>query len=176
MSAYLSNLLGAVSLAAADRISAAAQAAAGMEGQAPGALVLLGMAPRMTIKRLAERLGLSHAGAVRLAQRLEEAQLAKREASDDQREVRLLLTRKGAASVERINAARATALDKAVSALASSQRAALEPILAALMARLTEDETAAYSNCRLCDVETCRARGCPLEAWERSPRAGGPSP
>src|SRR5262245_17019623 len=92
---YLANLLGAASLGISDRVTAAADASLGLGGQTAAALVLVGMSPRTSIKKLAERLRLSHPGAVRLAERLESEGLVARHPAEDRREVRLALTRKG---------------------------------------------------------------------------------
>jgi DNA-binding MarR family transcriptional regulator len=167
MTKYLENLLGAVCLSMADKMEEAATEAAGLEGRAAAALVLVGMAPGMTIKQLAERLRLSHAGAVRLVQRLDGGQLLKREGSHDRREVRLSLSRKGGAAVERIRAARGRALSEAASALSGKESAMLGLALVKLMHRLTPDRVAAYTNCRLCDVAACEASGCPVTVWGR---------
>jgi DNA-binding MarR family transcriptional regulator len=168
MSVYLANLLGAVSLATADRISASAEESLGLGGQTAPALVLIAMSPRVTIKSLAGRLKLSHAGAVRMVDRLEEEDLVKRVPSEDRREVRLVLTRKGAAAHDRLRSARRNVLADVISALTAAQKAALEPILIALMRDLTCDAVTAWTNCRLCDAETCAARGCPVAAWEQA--------
>jgi len=167
MSAYLANLLGAVSLATADHVSDLADAAVGLGGQTAPALVLIAMSPRVTIKHLAERLRLSHAGAVRMVDRLEQEGLARRVPAVDRREVRLVLTRKGAASRERLRHARQDSLTETLSSLSQAQKAALEPILITLMEKLTGDSVAAWTNCRLCDAQTCAARGCPVAAWEQ---------
>ena len=65
--ARLTNLVGAWSLAVADRVTAAAAAAAGRGGQAPAALVALHeFADGSTIDHLRQVLGISHSATVRL--------------------------------------------------------------------------------------------------------------
>jgi MarR family transcriptional regulator, negative regulator of the multidrug operon emrRAB len=172
MSGYLANLLGAVSLGVSDRVTEIAEESAGLGGEAASALVLIGMAPRVTIKLLAERLRLSHPGTVRLADRLEAAGLIRRERSEDRRledrrEVRLAMTRKGHALHERLRGARQDALEEIVSALSAQQKAALEPVLAKLVETMASDHIEAWNNCRLCDAKTCAARGCPVAAWDQ---------
>ena len=167
MTAYLANLLGAASLGISDRVAEAAEASTGLGGETAPALVLIGMTPRVTIKLLAERLRLSHAGAVRLVDRLEKAGLVRRESSEDKREVRLAMTRKGHAAHERLRRARQDTIKTIVSTLSAAQRAALEPILTSLVANLATDRVSAWSNCRLCDAQTCAARGCPVAAWDQ---------
>lgn len=167
MTTYLDNLLGAVGLALADRIEAEAEAVAGGE-RAAGALVLLALRPRMTIKRLAERLRLTHPGAVRLVDRLEGGGLVRREVGEDRRSVRLSLTNKGEAAVEGVRRARATTLAAVTGVLSAQDRAVLEPILERLAHALTTDLVSAYANCRLCDTPICEARGCPVEAEARA--------
>lgn len=167
MSGYLANLLGAMSLGVSDRVGEIAEASTGLGGEAASALVLIGMAPRVTIKLLAERLRLSHPGTVRLVDRLETAGLIRRESSEDRREVRLAITRKGQQLHEKLRSARQAALEDIVSALSAQQKAALEPIVARLVEALATDRIEAWNNCRLCDAKTCAARGCPVAAWDQ---------
>ena len=167
MSAYLANLLGAASLGVGDRIGEIAETSIGLGGEAASALVLIGMSPRVTIKLLAERLRLSHPGTVRLVDRLETAGLVRRESSKDKREVRLAMTRKGQALHERLRRARQDALEDVLAALSAHEKAALEPVLAKLVAALATDQVEAWNNCRLCDAQTCTTKGCPVAAWDQ---------
>jgi len=168
MTEYLDNLLGATALSLTDLMEADAERILGLGGQAAGALVLLALRPRMNIKRLGERLRLTHPGAVRLAERLEQAGWVARESGEDRRTVRLSLTREGEAQVERLREARAARLASLTAPLSAAERAALEPILTTLLKRLTVDLVSAYANCRLCDTPLCERVGCPVDAQARS--------
>jgi MarR family transcriptional regulator, negative regulator of the multidrug operon emrRAB len=168
---YLANLLGAVSLALVDGIEADAHHSVGHGGQTAGALVLLDLRPRMSIKRLAERLRMTHPGAVRLVDRLAADGLVARRTEG--RVVRLELTERGRSVVDEMRRTRMARLDDVVSQLSTREQRALEPVLERLARVLTSDVVSAYANCRLCDVPTCEARGCPVEAEARA-RFGAP--
>jgi MarR family transcriptional repressor of emrRAB len=168
MSDYLDNLLGALSLTVTDRLWDEVQTVVDSQGQVPAALILLGLRPGMPIKKLAERLRLSHAGAVRLADGLVRADLVTRHAGEDRRTVRLHLTRLGTAKLKKLRNARGARLREITSGLTESQRDALRPILQALLEHLTRDGIDAYANCRLCDTPICEAEGCPVEVRART--------
>lgn len=168
MTAYLDNLLGAVSLAIVDGMDEAAQDALGLGGQVAGALVLIDMSPGITIKLLAERLRLSHPGAVRLVERLVAGGWVRRESGEDRRSVRLTLTDEGAEQLKRLRRARAEKLAALTHTISRAEREILEPLLARLLVTLAPDPVSAYANCRLCDVPVCQARGCPLDDGARS--------
>lgn len=172
MSGYVANLLGSVSLAIVDAVAEDAARVVGLGGQAAGALVLLDLRPRMSIKRLAERLSLTHPGAVRLVDRLEAAGLVARR--HEGRTVRVELTEAGRGMVVELRRVRGERLDALVGQLSGDQRRALEGILEPLADALTTDLVRAYANCRLCDVPACEAHGCPVEAAARS-RFGVPN-
>lgn len=164
---YLANLLGAVSLAVTDTIADDAEATVESGGQAAGALVLLGLRPRTSIKRLAERLRLTHAGAVRLVARLEQRGWVVRHEDQDGRVVRLSLSPAGQARLDMLRARRIASLEGLIAPLDEGERAALQTALEKLAAGLTRDPVAAYANCRLCDTALCEAHGCPIEAAAR---------
>lgn len=164
MTAYLENLLGALALSVTDVMSEAAEPG----GQLAEALVLVALRPGLSIKRLAERLRLSHPGAVRLVDRLEAAGWAARSPAADRRAVCLTLTEAGLRELERLRNVRASRLAWVAEVLSPDERQALAPIVEKLLRRLTTDLIAAYANCRLCDTPACEARGCPVEAEARA--------
>lgn len=168
MTGYLENLIGALALTVMDRLGTDTAAVAPHGGQLAEALVLIQMRPGMSIKRLAERLRLTHAGAVRLVDRLEAEGLAIRSPGADRRSVRLTLTAEGLADVDRLLHARSARLAELLDGLTLEERRALEPIVEKLLRRLTTDLISAYANCRLCDTPMCEARGCPVEAEARA--------
>ena len=65
------NLIGAVALALADEINRASSSTAPEEGPAAAALALIRHAPGLSIRTLASGVALTHAGTVRLVDRLE---------------------------------------------------------------------------------------------------------
>ena len=68
--ARTANLLGTLTIALGDRVTATTSVAAGHGAAAPAALTTLYHAPGLTIGALARVIGLSHAGTVRLVDRL----------------------------------------------------------------------------------------------------------
>src|ERR1700738_4295910 len=108
----LVNILGAFAVALADGIRDATEAAAGMTGAAPAALVALDqfLAGRPT-EELAQATGLTHSGAVRLVDRLVDAGLVERRPGRDARSGSILLTARGQALSRQITVARARAVE-----------------------------------------------------------------
>lgn len=168
MSSYLANILGALSLSVTDAVDAAVLGPARQGGQLVAALVLVALRPGMSIKQLAERLRLSHPGAVRLVDRLVEEGWVGRTPGSDRRSVRLNLTDAGQAEVDRLRKVRGERLAMLIGGLTLDERRVLEPIVEKLLRALTVDVVAAYANCRLCDTPVCEAHGCPVEAEARA--------
>jgi MarR family transcriptional regulator, negative regulator of the multidrug operon emrRAB len=180
----LANLLGAWSLAVSDRITAAAEAAAGRGGQAPAALVALDQfAEGSTIEQLSGVLALTHSATVRLVDALvADGHVARRRRPGDRRAVAVRLTASGRAAARRIRHARARAVRTALEGLSDAQRRSLT----AMAERLTSDLTALRLEeravgtppaggwlCRLCDFGACgRPDGrCPAASRAASARA-----
>jgi DNA-binding MarR family transcriptional regulator len=175
--ARLANLLGAWSLAVADRITAAAAEAAGRGGQAPAALVALDQfAEGSTIEQLSDVLALTHSATVRLINALvADGHAVRRRRRGDGRAVAVSLTPAGRAAARRIGRARSQAVREALGGLTNSQRRGLT----AMAERLTGDlvslrlEQRAEGEvpaggwlCRLCDFRVCGRPGgrCPAAA------------
>lgn len=146
-----------------------------MGGQAASALVLLDFRP-MTVTRLAERLRLSQPGAVRLVDRLADAGYVVRRSGEDRRTVRVSLTKSGMRRVAALRRQRSARLAAVTSSLSAPERETLGPLLEKLIQVLTTDIVDAYANCRLCDIPTCQAGGCPVDALARSHRANEEAP
>jgi DNA-binding MarR family transcriptional regulator len=156
------NLLGALGLALADRLSAAAEPAAGRSAAA--ALVALSArAARPSIDALARIVGLSHSGTVRLVDRLERDGLVERRRGADQRSAALVLTPAGRRAARRVLTRREAGMQSVLSLLTADQQAALVTAAERILAQLGPEEGRV---CRLCDFEACgRARGhCPAVA------------
>ncbi len=148
------NLLGALSLIAADRV----REATGTESTWSAALVSLQtMTDGGSIDELRRVLGLSHSGGVRVVKALNRAGLVDlRRDRNDGRAVQVRLTERGRATATRIRAARLEALDALLDAgLAPAERAELDALLALALGAATGDRDDARHICRLCDPDVC---------------------
>ncbi|HEX8122857.1 MAG TPA: MarR family transcriptional regulator [Solirubrobacteraceae bacterium] len=153
----IANRLGALALTLGDDIRAATEAATGMAGGLPAALVSLReWADGRSVDVLAEAMRVSHSRAVRVVDRLEEAGLARREPDpSDGRRARVWLEAPGRELAERALEARSRVLLGAVAELDAADVRDLERLLAALLDATTVDERAARQTCRLCDAHRC---------------------
>ena len=169
----LVNILGAFAVALADGIRDATEAAAGMTGAAPAALVALDqfLAGRPT-EELAQATGLTHSGAVRLVDRLVDAGPVERRPGRDARSGSILLTARGQALSRQITVARARAVEAVLERFGGDDSRSLLALTEALIDSLTKlrlrvpaprDEPRAWM-CRLCDLGSCgRPQGeCPV--------------
>jgi DNA-binding MarR family transcriptional regulator len=170
----LTNLLASATLGVHDDAARALEQASGLSGSGPAALLaleeFLGGTP---IGRLAEALGLTHSGAVRLVALLERDGLAERRpGSADRRQVEVHLTATGRSRAAAARAAREAVLVETLSGLDAAEAAALETLLEKLvaarvtarMARRRSGEGFAWW-CRTCDFTACgRPAGrCPAQ-------------
>jgi MarR family transcriptional repressor of emrRAB len=153
----VANRLGAVALTLSDRNREATEAATGMAGGLPAALVSLReWADGRSVDVLAEAMRVSHSRAVRIVDRLEAAGLARRESDpSDGRRALVRLEPAGRELAERALAARARVLGQVVAELDAGDVRALERLLDALLAATTVDVRAAMTTCRLCDAHAC---------------------
>ena len=158
--AYISpvaNRLGALALTLSDGIREATEAATGMAGGVPAALVSLAeWADGRSVDVLAEAMRVSHSRAVRVVDRLEAAGLARRESDPaDGRRALVRLEPAGRELAERALDARARVLFHAVADLDAADVRDLERVVGALLDATTVDLCAAAGTCRLCDAHTC---------------------
>src|SRR5215212_5981234 len=139
----VANRLGALALTLSDRIREATEAATGMAGGLPAALVSLAeWADGRSIDVLAEAMRVSHSRAVRVVDRLEAAGLAHREPDpSDGRRALVWLAPAGRELAE--------------AALDAGDLSDLERLLGALLDATTVDARAAAGTCRLCDAHAC---------------------
>jgi DNA-binding MarR family transcriptional regulator len=153
----VANRLGAVSLTLSDRIREATEAATGMAGGLPAALVSLReWADGKSVEVLAEAMRVSHSRAVRVVDRLEAAGLARRESDpSDGRRALVRLEPAGRELAERALDARSRVLRSAVAELDAGDLLDLERLLGALLHATTVDLRAAKETCRLCDAHAC---------------------
>jgi DNA-binding MarR family transcriptional regulator len=185
----LSNLLAVTATGLSDAVTQAMNAAAGLDGTAPVALVsLLDFAPGWSIHQLSQVWGLTHSGAVRLVDRLADAGYVRRRAGLDARARSITLTRSGRAAALRVRSARATVTRQAYAGLTTDQREQLTALCEQLVRELTSQrrEQRASGNpptdgalCRSCDFAACeRPRGrCPAQRSDQqhlsAPASGG---
>jgi MarR family transcriptional repressor of emrRAB len=150
------NLLGAVSLAIADRLRLATEEGARQGGSAPAALVsLAGYLDGRPIDSLRDPLGVTHSAAVRVVDRLVEAGLARRRPGPDRRSVGVELTAAGHQAASSALRARQATLEAAMDGLTREERAQLVRLHEKLLAALTDGRRSARRTCRLCDLHAC---------------------
>jgi MarR family transcriptional regulator, negative regulator of the multidrug operon emrRAB len=150
------NLLGAISLAVAERADEAVRLAAAHGGAAPAALVALAtFLDGSSLDVMRRPLGLSHSAAVRLADRLARAGLVRREPGADGRSVSIRLTPEGAVLATEIRVAREAALEVVLAPLSPAERAELTALHEKLLAGITGGRADAGHICRLCDADAC---------------------
>jgi DNA-binding MarR family transcriptional regulator len=159
------NLLGALTVALADRMGDAVRGAAG--GSETAAAVLSSLEDFLqepSIGRVQQVLGLTPSGAVRLVDRLEAIGLVARSMGDDGRIRHVSLTRSGRRVARAVRAERARVLESALAPLTSAERRELDSLLAKILASLRRPPGATRWTCRLCDTGACgRDRGlCPF--------------
>ena len=164
------NIFGALALLVADEIVRAASARAPEAGPASSALALLHHEPGLSIRKLAAGVALSHAGAVRLVDRLVAQGLVERRGHESDGRARLLhLTAAG----ERVGTAvlqeRDAALARAFNVLNEDEVAMLGSLSERMLRAFLGNEGHAYRVCRLCDYSSCR--NCPVDDELRSREA-----
>lgn len=163
------NLLGALALALTDRLTATSPSASAAEAL----VTLYDRGAGGPIDELARVCGLSHSGAVRLADRLEAAELLERRRGADQRSAALYLTPAGRRAARRVLAEREAAMQLALGLLTGDQQLALTQIAETILGGLGAEPDAERRLCRLCDLEACgRRRGdCPVTSRRRRRRS-----
>lgn len=164
MADRLSQLLGALSLSASDRVRSSVDASLGRAGAHAAALVHLDAYPGDSVQALADVLSVSQPAAVKVVNRLAGDGLLDRRPGADGRTRALHLTAEGRAAAGRVLADRSAQLDGVLEVLDRDERERLEPLLEKLVAALAGDRPAALTVCRLCDRGSCcgAPAGCPL--------------
>jgi len=174
----LDNLLAALSLNLAEDSNAALEDASGLAGNA--ALALLALEEFLGdshVGRLAEVMGLTHSGAVRLVTQLEGEGFAERRTGADRRRVEVRLTRAGRRRAAIARAARDAVVQETTRGLSTAEAATLERLLTRLVEarvaarvgrRRDEGDSPAWW-CRTCDFSACgRPEGrCPAQVTAR---------
>lgn len=170
------NVFGAFALMVADEIVRATSAAAPEEGPAAAALALLAHVPGLSIRTLAAGVGLSHAGTVRLVDRLVADGLAERRGNAaDGRARALHLTSAGEAASAAVLAGRDAVLAGALSALSPDEVGVLAALAERVLRARLRDAEHALRVCRLCGYAACT--DCPVDdALEERASAVPPPP
>ena len=159
------NLLGALSLVIADRMTEAMAAAGGRPESGAAALcALLHFLDRPSVDRLRQVLGLTSSGTVRLVDKLAESGYVGREPGADGRSVSIVLTERGRRAAQRVADSRASVLGGALAGLTADERQAFDRVAGKVLAGLIRGPGATRWMCRLCDTGVCRgaAGGCPV--------------
>jgi len=160
----LVNLLGALAVGVTDKMRAAVNDAMPLGGETVAAVIVIGHEPAMSIDQLSRVLRLSHAGAVRLVDRLVERDLVEKKPSAvDRRMMRLTLTPNGLKQRDELLALRHTALSALLVNMSPEDLSALERIVERLVAALPENVTSSLTTCRYCDERCCN--NCPMEVF-----------
>jgi len=151
----------------------ALEGASGLTGSATAALLALAeFMDDSHVGRLADALGLTHSGAVRLVSQLEAKGLAVRRNAADRRRVEVRLTAHGRHRARAARAARDAVVREATRGLDEKEAATLEGLLAKVIearvtARVAARKTGASMAwwCRTCDFNACgRPQGrCPAQ-------------
>jgi DNA-binding MarR family transcriptional regulator len=161
------NLLGALSLAIADRTSDAVGESVGQSDTAAIALSALhDFLDAPSVDLLRQVLGLTPSGTVRLVDRLRDAGYVTRRPGIDGRSVSVHLTASGRRAAARVSAARAEVLEGALSVLDPRQREAFDEAASRVLVGLIRGPGAVRWMCRACDTSACgRQEGrCPVAA------------
>jgi DNA-binding MarR family transcriptional regulator len=146
-----------MALTLGDSMREATEAATGMAGGVPAALVSLHeWADGSSVDMLAGAMRVSHSRAVRVVDALEEGGLARRESDPtDGRRALVWLEPAGRERAEQALEARSRVLRLAVAELDASDLRQLDRLVGAVLHATTVDIAAAMGTCRLCDAHTC---------------------
>lgn len=167
------NLLGALAVALTDEIRAATEGASSYGVSGAAALTTVVAYPGESLNALAKTLGLTPAGASRLADRLESDGLIRREGGTrDARARGVVPTDAGHERADALLAARRATIARALAPLSDEQRAQLVAIVEVMLTALTPDRQTCDHICRLCDIAACPQEICPVELAALS-REGG---
>jgi DNA-binding MarR family transcriptional regulator len=170
------NLLGALALTLSDRLEGVVTAASGLSASDAAALSSLHQfldSPRVDL--IAQVLGLSSSGAVRLLDRLEGAGLVRRAAGADGRVTSAALTPAGRRRAEAVTRARAELVEQALAGLTPAEQRRFGELAGKLLAGLIRPPGATRWTCRLCDLVACgRPEGrCPVYEAAKARYGGG---
>lgn len=156
------NVFGAFALMIGDEILRAASEHSPEAGPTASVLALLAHEPGLTIRTLAAGVGLSHAGTVRLVDRMvAEGLMERRDSASDGRARALHLTLAGKKASHAVLEARDKVLARSLAVLSTDELALLGKLSERVLRARLRDVDHAYRICRLCDFGTCAS--CPIE-------------
>jgi len=161
----LGNLVGAYSLAIADRVAPDVPGRRLAGSSTAAALVTLLAHPGRSVGWLAEVLGLTSSGTTRLLDRLIAVGLVRHGQSNDIRYRSLHLTDVGRRHAEQALRHRESEIQRSLVGLTQAERQTLEGLLAKLVEGLAGDQASGWRVCRLCDRKACLGPPgrCPLD-------------
>jgi MarR family transcriptional repressor of emrRAB len=159
----LTNLLGALALAASDLLAHEGERTVGRSASAPACLLTIATRPGISIEALRTILGLSQPATVRLVDRLGADGLVTRNPGPDNRTRALTLTPEGRRRATEALQARHSILGSLLEDLDADDRARLTEMLERLLARLPQSREHARHLCRLCDHPACETPYCPVD-------------
>lgn len=160
----LSNLFGALALAASDEMERALKGVVAASGQTSAALVCLDLYPPGNVGDLARRLELAHSSTVRLVDRLESEKWLVKEAGKgpDLRHLTLRLTKQGHLHVKQLLHVRNEVLSAMLVSIPVERRQELTRIFEQILWHYTRDKQHSERICRLCDGSVCDINHCPV--------------
>jgi DNA-binding MarR family transcriptional regulator len=173
MDESLANLFAAAGTLVTDAVKARLDGELSRTASAPAALVTLAHEPGISIDVLRAALGLTHSGAVRLVDRLEEDGLVRRSRAGG-RAVAVDLTARGRRALAAVERARLAAVDELLEPLDPAARRQLGRALRRILAEQTRGDDDLNRICRLCSFAACESggRACPVAEAARFETGG----
>ena len=157
------NVFGAFALMISDDVIRASSSRAPEAGPTASALALLAHKPGLSVGMLAAGVGLSHAGTVRLVDRLvTEGLIERREHPTNGRTRALYLTGAGKAVSDDVLNSRDQVIAEGLAALTHEEMKILGQLSARVLRARLESLEHSYRICRLCCHEGCT--DCPIDA------------
>jgi DNA-binding MarR family transcriptional regulator len=168
---HAANVLGALMLATSDRMVESVQAELGLSETAAAALSALNQfLDRPTVDQLAQVVGLTQSGGVRLVDRLERDGMVRRGAGTDRRSASVSLTSAGRRLAAKVETSRLRLLGEVTAPLSAEECDTLAGLAGRMLVGMMREPGATRWICRLCDLAACgRPVGqCPLEQEARA--------
>ena len=160
---FTANLVTAFADRLAELMEDAAAETAGRRGEATAAIIALRHEPGMSIRRLADVLGIAQPTCVTMTERLRDSGLVDRRPGPDARTAALFLTAEGGRSARKLLRARHRIAERALSALDPETRTTVHAALVSMLESMTTDRAAGDHICRRCDEFSCPDELCPVE-------------
>ena len=158
----LINTFGALSQAVSDRVRMAIAEAFNAGGETAAALIAIGHEPGMSIGQIRQILRLSHAGAVRVVERLgDQGLVAKSQSASDRRVVHVTLTSQGQSERTKLLGLRNAVLAEILRNIPAEDRVVLQRVADSILSSLFSDPQRGLATCRLCDRARCD--DCPVD-------------